>query len=133
MPSPFPGMNPYLEDRLIWPDVHPSLIPAIRDALAPQVAPHYYVAIEQRVTTVEVARGEGVREPDVAIVPTRPVPVPSGGVAVAMAPAGAGTRGLSPIDGDALERASGLLVVGCRHLTVSTPASGERPLVDSPF
>src|SRR5712692_5689365 len=87
MPSPFGGMNPYLEDRLIWPDVHSSLIPAIRDALAPQVAPAYYVAIEQRVTTVEVARGEGVREPDVAIVPTRPVPVPSGGVAVAEAPA----------------------------------------------
>src|SRR5712691_3482111 len=87
MPSPFPGMNPYLEDRLIWPDVHPSVIPAIRDALAPQVAPAYYVAIEQRVTTVEVARGERVREPDTAIIPTRPVPVPSGGVAVAEAPA----------------------------------------------
>jgi uncharacterized protein DUF4058 len=87
MPSPFPGMDPYLEGRTIWPDVHSSLIPAIRDALAPQVAPAYYVAIEQRVTTVEIAREEGVREPDVAIVPTRPVPVPSGGVAVAEAPA----------------------------------------------
>jgi uncharacterized protein DUF4058 len=87
MPSPFPGMDPYLEGRTIWPDVHPSLIPAIRDALTPQVAPAYYVAIEQRVTTVEIARGEVVREPDVAIVSTQPVPVPSGGVAVAEAPA----------------------------------------------
>lgn len=86
MPSPFPGMDPYLEDRFIWPDVHASLIPAIRDALAPQVAPEYYVAIQQRVTTVEIQRGEGVREPDVAIVPTRPISVPSGGVAVAEAP-----------------------------------------------
>jgi hypothetical protein len=86
VPSPFPGMDPYLEGQLIWRDVHHNLISAIQTALAPQVAPEYYVAVEQRVTTVEIARGEGVREPDVAIVPTRPVPVPSGGVAVAEAP-----------------------------------------------
>src|ERR1041385_4849596 len=46
MPSPFPGMDPYLEDRQLWPDVHLSLIVAIRDALAPQVEPDYYVRIE---------------------------------------------------------------------------------------
>src|SRR5713226_5891641 len=86
MPSPFPGMDPYLEGRTIWPDVHHRLITAIGDALAPQVAPAYYVAIEQRVTTVEIQRGEGVREPGAAIIPTRPVAVPSGGVAVAEAP-----------------------------------------------
>jgi hypothetical protein len=33
MPSPFPGMDPYLEGWL-WPDVHATLIPAIRAALA---------------------------------------------------------------------------------------------------
>jgi hypothetical protein len=89
MQNPFPGMNPYLEGR-IWKDAHHNLITAIQTSLAPLVAPSYYVAIEERVTTVEVGRGEGAREPDVSIIPTRPVPAPSGGVAVAEAPAAMG-------------------------------------------
>jgi hypothetical protein len=48
MPSPFPGMDPYLEGHHIWRDVHHRLISAIGDALSPQVAPTYYVAVEQR-------------------------------------------------------------------------------------
>ena len=39
MPSPFPGMDPYLEGPDSWPDVHFRLIPAMADALSPQVAP----------------------------------------------------------------------------------------------
>ncbi|GAA6617452.1 hypothetical protein NUACC26_032620 [Scytonema sp. NUACC26] len=35
MPSPFPGMNPYLEDSEMWSEVHSRLIVAITDALAP--------------------------------------------------------------------------------------------------
>ena len=31
MPSPFPGMDPWLEAPRIWPDVHNSLIAALRD------------------------------------------------------------------------------------------------------
>jgi len=38
--SPFPGMDPYLEGY-IWPDVHSTLAGAIRELLAPQVAPNY--------------------------------------------------------------------------------------------
>jgi hypothetical protein len=53
MPTPFPGMDPYLEHPALWPDVHNSLIVAIRDALAPQVRPRYYVAVEERIHTVE--------------------------------------------------------------------------------
>ncbi|MCK4452049.1 MAG: DUF4058 family protein [Anaerolineae bacterium] len=30
MPSPFPGMDPYLEYPVRWPDVHHSLITYIR-------------------------------------------------------------------------------------------------------
>jgi len=33
MPSPFPGMDPYLEGRRIWPGVHARLIVAITDYL----------------------------------------------------------------------------------------------------
>ena len=49
MPSPFPGMDPYLEDRHLWPSVHHRLISAISDMLTAQVAPHFYVTIEERV------------------------------------------------------------------------------------
>lgn len=49
MPSPFPGMDPYLEHPELWPEVHNRLIVAIADALAPQLRPKYRVAIEKRV------------------------------------------------------------------------------------
>jgi Protein of unknown function (DUF4058) len=49
MPSPFPGMNPYLESSDLWPDFHHRLIVEIAYLLAPQLAPKYVVAIEKRV------------------------------------------------------------------------------------
>ncbi|MBR8836351.1 MAG: DUF4058 family protein [Stigonema ocellatum SAG 48.90 = DSM 106950] len=49
MPSPFPGMNPYLENPALWPEVHTRLIVAIADALGPHLHPKYRVAVEQRV------------------------------------------------------------------------------------
>lgn len=48
MPSPFPGMDPYLEDPGLWPDVHHSLISEIRRVLAAQLRPKYLVRIEER-------------------------------------------------------------------------------------
>ncbi|MEO0985294.1 MAG: DUF4058 family protein [Cyanobacteria bacterium J06639_14] len=48
MPSPFPGMDPYLENPEIWPEVHSRLIVAIADNLAPSLHPQYYAAIEKR-------------------------------------------------------------------------------------
>ena len=36
MNSPFPGMDPYLEHPALWPDLHNSLIAAIRDELSPK-------------------------------------------------------------------------------------------------
>jgi len=68
MPSPFPGMDAYLEGRNVWPDVHSALIVAIRDALAPQVAPAYYVAIEERTYIIEEDMEEFVGRPDAAII-----------------------------------------------------------------
>jgi len=49
MPSPFPGMDPYLEISELWPEVHSRLIVAIADAIAPLIRPKYLVAIENRV------------------------------------------------------------------------------------
>lgn len=66
--SPFPGMDPYLEHHALWPDVHNSLITAIRDTIAPLIAPAYYVRLESRAY---VLRPEGdlfLGRPDIAIV-----------------------------------------------------------------
>ena len=42
-------MNPYLEMREFWPEVHHLLISILAETLNPQVLPKYRVAIEKRV------------------------------------------------------------------------------------
>ena len=49
MPSPFPGMDPYLEKQSIWPDIHQRLITYISEALQPQIRPKYIARIGERV------------------------------------------------------------------------------------
>lgn len=51
MPTPFPGMDPYLEQLELWNQVHNRLIVAIADALTPQIVPSYHVSIKERVYT----------------------------------------------------------------------------------
>jgi len=87
MPSPFPGMDPYLERRNVWPDVHSALIVATRDALAHQVAPAYYVAIEERMYIVALDSAEFVGCLDVAIItaPTTVRPASEAATAIAAA------------------------------------------------
>ena len=45
MPSPFPGMDPYLEGSL-WPDLHAALATHIRQQLVPQLRPRYIARLE---------------------------------------------------------------------------------------
>ncbi|MFN8488365.1 MAG: DUF4058 family protein [Caldilineaceae bacterium] len=47
--SPFPGMDPFLEDGAEWSTVHAWLIPTLAEQLAAQVSPHFSVKIEQRI------------------------------------------------------------------------------------
>ena len=72
MPSPFPGMDPYLEAPSLWPDVHQRLITYIADVLQPAVRPRYHARIGERLYVVEtyhtlypdvVLVGRSVREP----------------------------------------------------------------------
>lgn len=49
MPSPFPGMDPFLEHPAHWPDFHHRVISITSDMLAEQLRPKYYVRIEERV------------------------------------------------------------------------------------
>lgn len=51
MPSPFPGMDPYLEQPTFWSSFHSRLIVAIADTLAPQLRPNYFVEVETRTYT----------------------------------------------------------------------------------
>src|SRR5437867_4511973 len=77
MPSPFPGMNPYLEQKDVWEDFHHDFITRARENLAKVVGPHYLVKVEVRLFLHEIpgqARhvlGQG----DVGLVDQR---VPSG-------------------------------------------------------
>jgi hypothetical protein len=72
MPSPFPGMNPYLEQADVWTDFHASYIVALRDALRPQLDPRYIVKIEEQLyihePTAEARRLHG--KADVVAVPS---------------------------------------------------------------
>lgn len=74
MSSPFPGMDPYLEHPSLWPDIHNSLISAIRDELSPQVAPNYYVGLERRAYLFKPDDIVFVGRPDVSIVQPRRQP-----------------------------------------------------------
>jgi hypothetical protein len=49
MPSPFPGMDPYLEDPGFWVDVHLSLICESQARLNAELRPKYYARIDERV------------------------------------------------------------------------------------
>lgn len=88
MPSPFTGMDPFLEDPAIFPDLHDSLITYLREALNAQLPAPYFAGIASRVW-VEVS--ERRIEPDVNVLrPERPPPGggtfgDGGGVAVAEA------------------------------------------------
>src|SRR5688572_18188322 len=47
MPTPFPGMDPYLERVGLWQQVHTALIVEIQQFLSPLLRPHYYIAINR--------------------------------------------------------------------------------------
>ncbi len=49
MPSPFPGMNPYLERATAWESLHTDLIVAIKAQIAAQLPPEYVIRTENRV------------------------------------------------------------------------------------
>lgn len=82
MPSPFPGMDPYLEDPQLWRGFHQRLIVYLADFLGPNLQPRYITAVEERVF---------VEGPDREIIPdvwmrsrknVQPPSSDSGGVAV---------------------------------------------------
>lgn len=67
MPSPFPGMNPYLENPELWSEVHHRLITAIADAIEPDLSRRYRIAIEKRIYWSEEDESVLVGIPDATI------------------------------------------------------------------
>ncbi len=83
MPSPFPGMDPYLEERSRWPDVHLSLISYIREELQPDVRPKYLARIGEHVEIAELGKSY---IPDVMLVqPPREAAAPTASAGVLLA------------------------------------------------
>src|SRR5438093_9827564 len=83
MPSPFPGMDPYLEHSACWPGMYQRLINRMSDVLNELLPPQYLADIGERLYVVQSRRSI---YPDVTLV-ERPSPVPptsptAGGTAV---------------------------------------------------
>ena len=75
MPSPFPGMDPWLENPRVWPDVHNSLAGEVRRLLNDTLPAGYYAQLEERTEVVAFDGdfdGDDVRRaaPDVGIGPS---------------------------------------------------------------
>lgn len=88
MASPFPGMNPYLENPVLWQKVHKRLIVAISDALSPQLRPKYIVDIEERVYQTNDNDSLLVGIPDVVVQDHQAViKQETGNIAIASPPA----------------------------------------------
>src|SRR5262245_7174752 len=90
MPSPFPGMDPYLETPALWSDFHASFITYLRDALIACLPSNYEARIDEKVHLVEVSPPrKKLIEPDVAVTQRGPSRTPS--------PAPAGVAVLEPV------------------------------------
>jgi hypothetical protein len=72
MPSPFPGMDPYLESEDTWHDFQVRYVPALAEALTPVLPDRYIVKADQDVFIRERSADERrlVGRPDVFVVPS---------------------------------------------------------------
>src|SRR5438067_857226 len=95
MPSPFPGMDPYLEHPTVFPGLHNRLVAVLSEGLQAKLPPPYFAEIGERVwvevsqrfiepdasvlrgetTPQRLEMGDGGRPPVAAAPRTRPVVV----------------------------------------------------------
>jgi hypothetical protein len=68
MASPFPGMDPYLEDSAFWSDFHSTFVHCWREAIADALPDDYEASIDERVYLVETdPEVRKLIKPDVAV------------------------------------------------------------------
>jgi hypothetical protein len=87
MPSPFLGMNPYVENPELWTEVHHLLIGILAETLNPQLLPKYRAAIEKRVYQMNGEDALFVGIPDVTVERSRTAAQSPSNVAIAPPPA----------------------------------------------
>ena len=86
MKSPFPGMDPYIEERGLFADFHDDLISEIKHALADVLPARYVVRTAERPYVVIAepdGKDEHVFKPDVGVVSSSNPPTADVGVGVA--------------------------------------------------
>ena len=68
MPSPFPGMDPYLEDPAFWPDFRIEFIVALRNVLRRRLPANYEARLDEQIKLIDVSGDsqKGIK-PDVAV------------------------------------------------------------------
>ncbi len=73
MPSPFPGMDPYIEAPKVWSDFHADLAGEMRADLNARIQPKYVARLTPHTTyeIIEVAATRGIR-PDVGVYEPQP-------------------------------------------------------------
>lgn len=87
MKSPFPGMDPFLEEPSEWGDVHSRLITTIGEYLGDALAPDFFARIEQRVYITEPDGSDQQQLiPDLAILTGRNPRAAAGNVGVLTEP-----------------------------------------------
>jgi hypothetical protein len=88
MSSPFPGMDPYLEDKEIWPSFHHLLADELMTQLNTVLSPKYYADIEVRTILQEVGISTThLVYPDTAVLEVAPqTPTQDAAVAIPAAP-----------------------------------------------
>lgn len=82
MPSPFPGMDPYLESPTHWSDLHARLVNVLSEVIADRLPDNYFARLGEDVVLIQPdVPHRQAREPDVLIArdPSR-----TGGVATAL-------------------------------------------------
>ena len=77
MPTPFPGMDPYLEHPYMWRDVHHSIDcdPGSSDLAASPLRPRYRVKVEVRTYLAEPDKLTFIGVPDVGAIRINQPPV----------------------------------------------------------
>jgi hypothetical protein len=89
MPSPFPGMDPYLEDPGYWGGFHAKLIASACAAINRELPPGYYADIDEYVWLEgdDTDEREVLGKPDTFVSDDNGSPVPAGtGGAVVLSP-----------------------------------------------
>lgn len=61
MPSPFPGMDPYLEDDALWPIFHRQFIHSLHTLLQPYFTDRYSERVKQRRYIAEETKSSSVQ------------------------------------------------------------------------